>query len=141
MGEAVKFLTNPSNEPERFYPKDEEGEPIEPLPRLAVILLTDGFDNDPKYPDKVEKLKEIKDGLQGNEQITIHTLGYGLTPEEIGRKFNLGRAARLSDTRNQAIAKEYLDVEGLEQISQITPMDCLKFPVMLIKLLINYSFF
>lgn len=33
LGEAVKFLTNPSNEPERFYPKDEEGEPIEPLPR------------------------------------------------------------------------------------------------------------
>ena len=121
LGEAVKFLTNPSNEPERFYPKDEEGEPIDPLPRLAIILLTDGFDNDPKYPDKVEKLKEIKHGLQGNEQITIHTLGYGLTPEEIGRKFNLGRAARLSDTRNQAIAKEYLDVEGLEQISQITP--------------------
>ena len=123
LEEVIKFFTNPNDNPERFYPVDKEGEPIEPEPRLAVILLTDGYDTDKNlsHNDKNQKLKNIQDAVQGNNQITIHTLGYGLTPEQLGQKFKLGGPAKLSDTKSQAIAYEFLDVEKLQQISKITP--------------------
>jgi hypothetical protein len=97
LGKAVEFFTNPSTDElkNKFYPFDEKkGEPIEPKPRLAVILLSDGFDTqydsrDEKKARQLQKtkLEEIKGKLGDNPRITIHTLGYGLNAEQLQKKF------------------------------------------------------
>ncbi|MFM7905628.1 MAG: vWA domain-containing protein, partial [Microcystis sp.] len=97
LGKAVEFFTNPPTDElkNKFYPFDEKkGEPIEPKPRLAVILLSDGFDTQYDSPDEKKarqlqktKLEEIKGKLADNPQITIHTLGYGLNAEQLQKKF------------------------------------------------------
>ncbi len=114
LEKSVQFLSNSTDE--RFYPVYEEGhpqegEPLEPKPRLSVILLTDGFDTQYRSRNAQQQiLKELTDTLKDNQQLTIHTLGYGLTRTQLRQKY--GRAA-IPET-------EFLDVAGLEKISQVT---------------------
>ena len=117
LEKSVEFLTNAGDK--RFYPVDDQGNPLEPKPRLAVILLTDGFDTDPEYKNNRQKQSEtlntLKQKLRDNDQLTIHTLGYGLTPNALRQKY-AGQSISQADYE-----KEYLDVDGLKQISQVTP--------------------
>jgi hypothetical protein len=140
LGKAVEFFTNPPTDElkNKFYPFDEKkGEPIEPKPRLAVILLSDGFDTqydsrDEKKARQLQKtkLEEIKGKLGDNPQITIHTLGYGLNAEQLQKKFGTSQWSEINRQPSKDNGKiksgkipsnEYLDVYGLEQISKITP--------------------
>jgi hypothetical protein len=113
LEKSIEFLTNVGDK--RFYPVDDKGNAIEPKPRLAVILLTDGFDTDPEYKRNFVKqsqtLQEFKKKLRDNDQLTIHTLGYGLRPDILKQKYP-GKTPP---------ENEILDIDGLKQISQITP--------------------
>lgn len=113
LEKSIEFLTNAGDK--RFYPVDDKGNPLEPKPRLAVILLTDGFDTDPEYKRNRDKqkqtLEEFKKKLRDNDQLTIHTLGYGLPFNALRKKY-AGRSIP---------ENEYLDVDGLRKISQVTP--------------------
>lgn len=139
LGKAVEFFTNPPTDElkNKFYPFDEKkSEPIEPKPRLAVILLSDGFDTqydsrDEKKARQLQKtkLEEIKGKLADNPQITIHTLGYGLNAEQLQKKFGTSQWSEINRPPSKDNGKipsgkipsnEYLDVDGLEQISKIT---------------------
>jgi hypothetical protein len=117
LEKSIEFLTNAGDK--RFYPVDDKGNPLEPKPRLAVILLTDGFDTDPDYKNNRQKQSEtlntLKQKLRDNDQLTIHTLGYGLTPNALRKKY-AGQTISQADYE-----QEYLDVDGLKQISQVTP--------------------
>lgn len=114
LEKSVDFLSESTDE--KFYPvyqegHPEEGEPVEPLPRLSVILLTDGFDTQYRSRNAQQNiLNQLKETLQNNQQVTIHTLGYGLTPTQLRQKYG-------SDTIPE---EEKLDVVGLEKISQVT---------------------
>lgn len=135
LGKAVEFFTNPPTDElkNKFYPFDEKkAEPIEPKPRLAVILLSDGFDtqydsSDEKKARQLQKtkLEEIKGKLADNPQITIHTLGYGLNAEQLQKKFGTSQWSEInrqpSKDKGKIPSNEYLDVYGLKQISKITP--------------------
>jgi hypothetical protein len=117
LEKSVEFLTSTGEK--RFYPVDDKGNVIEPKPRLAVILLTDGFDTDPDYKNNRQKQSEtlntLKQKLRDNDQLTIHTLGYGLTPNALRKKY-AGQTISQADYE-----QEYLDVDGLKRISQVTP--------------------
>ncbi len=69
---AVQFLNNP--EDERFNPQPKRFQPPPIQPQLSIILLSDGKDTE--YEDDLD-FGTLKSELQGNQSITIHTLGYG----------------------------------------------------------------
>lgn len=113
LDKSIEFLANAGEKD--FYPVDDKGNAIEPKPRLAVILLTDGFDTDPEYKRNRDKqsqiLQKFKKNLRNNDQLTIHTLGYGLPWGTLRKKYP-----------GQSIPEnEYLDVDGLQKISKVTP--------------------
>ncbi len=129
---SVEFLTNTSDE--RFYPVDEEGEPTDNQPRLSIILFTDGFDTDYYYKNETlargkqqQKIDEIATLLKKNPNLAIHTLGYGLTPKQLGEKYGLGRAVNWNkdidwdnDKTKPIPTIEYLDEKAINNISSLT---------------------
>jgi hypothetical protein len=120
LEKSVEFLTNTGEK--RFYPVDDKGNPLEPKPRLAIILLTDGFDTTKEYKCNLSSqdktLKELKTKLRNNDQLTIHTLGYGLSPDKLKAKYP---GKTICPSADEKFEQEYLDVDGLKQISQVTP--------------------
>jgi VWFA-related protein len=112
--ETVKFLTNP--------PKESSLQPVdgsEVQPRLVVVLLSDGYHNKPKEEADFERLMNF---LRRQDSVSIHTLGYGLTQEELGRKYGLGRRARRSDVgeKKKVPEAEFVDQDKLTQIANTT---------------------
>ena len=125
LTEGVNFLTNQKDT--SFYPVDEKGNPKPEQPRLSIILFTDGLDTDPFIPEEKKarqsqdrQIKKLRKLLERNPQIMIHTLGYGLTPEQLGEKYKLGRSATWGDIDKPVPKAEYLDVQGLENIGKLT---------------------
>ncbi|HBE20767.1 MAG TPA: VWA domain-containing protein [Cyanobacteria bacterium UBA11149] len=91
LTETVKYLRN------RFPPSPSEIDAQDkPLPKLSVILLSDGFhvyrNNEPQQFENVINL------LKQNSQITVHTLGYGES---------------LAHLRNRAICFKYIPDDRL----------------------------
>lgn len=112
LTKAVRLLGNKKDL--RFYPVD----PDIPQPRFSIVLLSDGYHNKPK---EAEDYKELTALLRRNPQVIVHTLGYGLTLEELGNKYKLNRPA----TRDDIIAKkvkeeEFVDQERLADIAKQT---------------------
>ena len=61
--------------------------------------------------------------LLERSSIVIHTLGYGLTPEELGNKYGLGRPATRNDIgtdENDVKAEEFVDRDRLQDIANLT---------------------
>ena len=110
--ETVKFFTNP--EDGRFTVPEGEIKP-----RTSIILLSDGYQNKVGEPASFKRLISF---LKKQESVIIHTLGYGLTPEELGRKYRLNRTAKRSDIGIGKPVKEeeFVDKEKLSQIAQVT---------------------
>jgi hypothetical protein len=110
---SVNFFKNPPTVELKnsFYPVDKEKKSLEPKPRLSIFLLTDGMDTQSETKIEQEnKLNEIKNLIGNNSQISIHALGYGLTPEELRQKYY-----------NKTIPKEEkLDIEAIDKIGKIT---------------------
>jgi hypothetical protein len=115
LNRAVRFLANTQDS--RFHlPEDSP----EPQPRLSVILLSDGFHNSGNEEQDFEQLKNL---LQRNRDITVHTLGYGLTPEQLGKKYKLGRAATRKDIGKgdkKVPEEEFVDKQRLAEIAELT---------------------
>jgi hypothetical protein len=124
LNKAVKMLGNARDE--RFSPTAEGAQ----KPRLSVILLSDGYHSVGNEQSDFTGLKSL---LQSNQQIAVHTLGYGLTPEELGRKYKLNRAATRQDVWSGNCAgdpskapagkvcdEDFVDQSRLQEIAQIT---------------------
>lgn len=118
LTKAIRFLGN--QEDTRFYvPKDSEL----PEPKLAVVLLSDGYHNKPNEQQDFDKLISL---LKDNKRITVHTLGYGSTAEQLGQKYNLGHPATRKDIgiSSNEVPKvpeeEFVDQKRLSEIAKVT---------------------
>ncbi len=111
LSKAIRFLSN-TQDP-RFAHSEESQQP---KPRLSIILLSDGYHTEGKEAEDFEVLKLL---IRQNPEITIHTLGYGLTPEELGEKYNLKGAATRNDIGSEIPADEFVDQARLAEISQL----------------------
>ncbi|MEC4817936.1 MAG: vWA domain-containing protein [Scytonema sp. PMC 1069.18] len=110
---AVKFLANTTDT--RFYPPENS---FQPEPRLSIILLSDGYHN---AANEAQDFQTLTNLLKRNRQIVVHTLGYGLTPEQLGHKYNIGRAAtRVDINQGRVPAEEFVDKERLAEIARLT---------------------
>lgn len=114
LEEAVRFLDNQQDT--RFHLPEES---TAPDPRLSVVLLSDGYHNKPNEERDFERLIRL---LQSKSEIVVHTLGYGLTPEQLARKYKVvNRRATRADLESGKIpAEEFVDKEKLAQIAQAT---------------------
>jgi hypothetical protein len=113
LTKAVKFLGN--TEDERFYLPENSSQP---QPRLSIILLSDGYHNALNEYADFEDLKKL---LKRYENITIHTLGYGLTPQELGVKYKLGRPATRGDINTRKVPEaQFVDQTRLAEIANLT---------------------
>ena len=114
LEEAVRFLND--RQDTRFHLPEES---TAPDPRLSVILLSDGYHNKPNEARDFERLIRI---LQSQSEIVVHTLGYGLTPEELAKKYKVvqRRATRADIKAGKIPAEEFVDKEKLAQIAQAT---------------------
>ena len=111
LSKAVRLLGNKKDA--RFYPPEDSGIP---QPRFSVILLSDGFHNKPK---EAEDFKDLISLLRRNSQITVHTLGYGQTLEELGNKYKLNRPATRADIDSKKVKEaEFVDQERLAEIAK-----------------------
>jgi hypothetical protein len=108
--ETVKFLTNPKDD--RFV--EREGEV---RPRMSIILLSDGYHNKAGEEASFNSLISF---LGKQDSVVVHTLGYGLTPEELGRKYGLNRAAIRSDVGRKVKEEEFVDSQRLRKIAEVT---------------------
>jgi hypothetical protein len=89
LSKALRFLGNEQDQ--RFYLPENSPKP---KPRLSIILLSDGYHTEAR---EAEDFDALKLSIRQHPDIIIHTLGYGLTLEELGKKYNLGRPANRQD--------------------------------------------
>ena len=87
---AIEALGNENEK--QFHPDEPE-----PTPRLGVIVLSDGYDNKSDEANRFKKLQEDLQQARQTYDITVHTLSYGLRPEELGEKYFLERTANRED--------------------------------------------
>ncbi|WP_235081882.1 vWA domain-containing protein [Anabaena sp. 90] len=115
LTKAVRFLANTKDT--RFYlPEDSS----EPQPRLSIILLSDGYHNKANEEKDFQTLSTL---LKRNTNITVHTLGYGLTPQQLGQKYKLGKSATRADIGKGAKKvpeEEFVDQKRLAEIAKLT---------------------
>jgi len=112
LTKTIGFLSERRSDP-RFYPEEKFQQP---QPRLSIILLSDGYHNKPREEEDFQQLLSL---LKRNDNIIVHTLGYGLTPRELGDKYGLGREATRRDI-GTIPAEEFVDEDRLESISSLT---------------------
>jgi len=115
LGRAIRFLGN-QNDSRFIIPEDSS----QPTPRLSVVLLSDGYHTEPNESQDFEDLTSL---IRRNPQIIVHTLGYGLTPEQLGEKYRLGRAATRADISSgtgKVPEEEFVDRERLTEVAQRT---------------------
>ena len=99
--------------------------------RFGIILLSDGFHSYPPRkcgrdyePKRFEQLKKTIVN-KAVPKIRIHTLGYGLTPQQLGEKWRLSRPANIEDVicasniARDSRAKEFVDQERLKEIADL----------------------
>jgi von Willebrand factor type A domain len=113
LKKTVKFLTNTADS--RFYlPKNS---PL-PQPRLSIILMSDGYHN---FANEAQDFQSLITILKRNNNIIVHTLGYGLTPEQLGQKYKLGRPAIRADINSKKVPEaEFVDKQRLAEIAKTT---------------------
>ncbi|MGB3511324.1 MAG: vWA domain-containing protein [Microcoleaceae cyanobacterium] len=133
LRQAVQFFGN--SEDTRFNPPEDTNLS---QPRRSIILLSDGYhsiygnrQNEPELEGQdFEKLVFM---LKSYPNITVHTLGYGLTPQQLQQKYNLeqpptirdisirgGRKSNNSEELTELAAEEFVDQKRLQQIAEVT---------------------
>lgn len=118
LNRTVRFLANPDDD--RFALGDDLEADNTREPRLAIVLLSDGYHNRPNEQQDFDTLKSL---LQRNDQIAVHTLGYGFTPEQLGEIYNLGRPATRQDVGTDPgdiPEAEFVDRDRLAEIASLT---------------------
>lgn len=115
LSKSIQFLAN-EGDPRFYVPQDSD----RPQPRLSVVLLSDGYHNKSNEERDFNNLLAL---LKRNEKITVHTLGYGLTPAQLGQKYALGRPAKRSDIGKgdrKVPEEEFVDENRLAEIAKVT---------------------
>jgi hypothetical protein len=113
LNQAIRFLA--TSEDERFYVAENSDQP---QPRLSIILLSDGYHNKANEQQDFTALTNL---FRRNPLITVHTLGYGLTPQQLGQKYKLGRPATRADIGSGKVPEaEFVDQKRLEEIAKLT---------------------
>lgn len=111
---AAEFLTNPTDS--RFnVPEDS----VEPEPRLSIILLSDGYHNNSSIT-KAEAMDRLEQITAAHPELIIHTLGYGLTPQELQQEYELSGPATIADVGKAVPAEAYVDQQSLTEIASLT---------------------
>ena len=115
LKKTIKFLSDRKDT--RFYPLEEDNLPT---PRLSIILLSDGYHN---RTNAEEDYRELTDILRSNNQIVVHTLGYGFTPEELAIKYNLNKPTATRQDIGVGEGKvpesEFVDRDTLAEIAKL----------------------
>ncbi|MBD2371006.1 MULTISPECIES: VWA domain-containing protein [Leptolyngbya] len=89
------------------------------LPQLAIILLSDGYDN--QSPNERQAFEALSTLLQDKPKVWLHALGYGESPQDVGRGCGLNQAATRENVRGKiACEGRFMDQERLEQIADAT---------------------
>lgn len=115
LKKAIKFLGDTSDT--RFHPPENSSQP---QPRLSIILLSDGYHNAGNEQRDFQRLTTL---LRRNKNIIIHTLGYGLTPEELSKKYKLKKPATRKDIGRgwgKVPESEFVDKQRLAEIAELT---------------------
>lgn len=115
LKKTIRFLGNTENT--NFYPPEDSGKT---QPRLSVILVSDGYHNKGNEAQEFQRLTTL---LKRNNNIIIHTLGYGLTPKQLGEKYKLGRTvtrADIGEGSGKVPPEEFVDKQRLAQIAKLT---------------------
>lgn len=122
LSKAVRLLGNSGNS--LFHPEEEENESPKPQPKLSIILLSDGYHTADSEAQEEEEFQQLMRLLARDEEIgkiTIHTLGYGRTPEYLQREYGLSRPATREDVRyHRGLENEFVDRERLREIAEKT---------------------
>ncbi|MFN7657923.1 MAG: VWA domain-containing protein, partial [Dolichospermum sp.] len=72
-------------------------------------------------PNEAADFAALTKLLKRHENITVHTLGYGLTPEQLGVKYKLGRPATRADLNKGKVPEaEFVDQKRLGEIAKLT---------------------
>lgn len=111
---AIAFFSDGTNED--FYPPLNSDNP---QPRLAIILLTDGYHStggDEQYQQDLEAF------LSNNSDLSVFTLGYGLSPQELQNKYQGQCDLKQPPTRADfqecsGLSEEFVEREPLEKIA------------------------
>ncbi len=133
LRQAVQFFGNP--EDTRFnLPANSNL----PQPRRSIILLSDGYhsiygerENEPEL--EAQDFEKLVFMLKSYPNITVHTLGYGLTPQQLQQKYDLkepptirdiskrgGKKSNNSESLTELAAEEFVDQKRLQQIAGVT---------------------
>lgn len=133
LRQAVQFFGNP--EDTRFnLPANSNL----PQPRRSIILLSDGYhsiygnrENEPEL--EAQDFEKMMFMLKSYPNITVHTLGYGLTPQQLQQKYDLkqfptirdiskrgGKKSNGSEKLRGFAAEEFVDQRRLQQIAGVT---------------------
>lgn len=113
---AIKFLGN--QEDTRFYLTEKQRNKGELEPRLSIILVSDGYHN---FPNETEDFAELLEQLEDYNNIIVHTLGYGLTPQQLAKKYQLPKPATREDINKGKVPEaEFVDAKRLAEIAQKT---------------------
>jgi hypothetical protein len=113
---TLDFFNNPNPNPnDNQFPGKEGQDRL----RTSIILLSDGYHNKPNEQATFDRLIST---LKAQNSVIIHTLGYGITPEELGKKAGLNRPARRSDVGTGKPVKEdeFVDRDRLKAIADAT---------------------
>lgn len=114
LEEAIKFLGN--NQDSRFYLTEEQQNKGELEPRLSIILLSDGYHN---RPNEAKDFAKLTEKLEDFNNIIVHTLGYGLTSQELAKKYKLPKAVTREDINKKRVPEEeFVDEKRLAEIAQ-----------------------
>lgn len=109
-----------------------------PQPRRSIILLSDGYhsiygntENEPEL--EAQDFEKLVFMLKSYPNITVHTLGYGLTPQQLQQKYALkqpptirdisvrgGKKSNNSEELTELSAEEFVDQKRLQQIASVT---------------------
>ena len=138
LANTIKFLGNLNQQTEKNNQSSNAQNYNQNQPKLHIVLLSDGFNTVPFpesseicAPSNFEKLKtEYIQPYIG--KITIHTVGYGRTPQELGSdrvyyQVLRGKPAECTDIEkftNEKIREQFkselVDQKHLQQIAELT---------------------
>lgn len=117
LGEAVNFLARQYPPLDPKIPEDQQT----PRPRLSVIVLSDGFQNTGNEKEEFDFLKKT---LSRNPEISVHTLGYGKTPKELGREYKCDQKpatrADIGVGKCKVPPEEFVDQIRLQEMAKLT---------------------
>lgn len=133
LRQAVQFFGN--SEDTRFNPRPNSNLS---QPRRSIILLSDGYhsiygnrENEPEL--EAQDFEKLVFMLKSYPNITVHTLGYGLTPQQLQEKYDLeelptirdisvrgGKKINNSEELTELAAEEFVDQKRLQQIAGVT---------------------